>query len=168
MGKFIGSAIFLTKNLIAINILSKSHLCNKIPQWRGSEFVRLGALAQRPQSIGVFSFRKEIQHIVVVSVSYQRLKQVGFLVRPALPGCRSKLRSYRLSSGVSFRGSHGSLGHNMAAAMAAAIAAAFDILVMDNITNRALPLANVQRYWDPDSQNRSSRMDTNGWLFPLG
>ena len=81
-----------------------------------------------------------------MKVSYQPLKRVGFLDRPALPGCRSKLRSYRLSPGVTFRGSHGSLVHNMDAAMAAAIAAAFDIPVMDNTTNRALLLADVQRY----------------------
>ena len=33
-------------------------------------------------------------------VRYQPLKQVGFLDHPALPGCRSKLRSYRLSPGA--------------------------------------------------------------------
>ena len=79
-------------------------------------------------------------------VSDQPLKQVGFLVRPALPGCRSKLRSYGLSPGVTSRGSHGRLVQNISAAMAAAIAAAFDIPVMGNTTNRALPLADVQRY----------------------
>ena len=79
-------------------------------------------------------------------MSYQPLKQVGFLVHPALPGCRSKLRSYGLSPGVTFRGAHGSLVQDMDAAMAAAIATAFDIPVMDNTTNRTFPLADVQRY----------------------
>ena len=79
-------------------------------------------------------------------VSYQPLKQVGFLDRPALSGCRSKRRSYRLSPGVTYRGSHGRLVQNMDAALAAVIAAAFDIPVMEKTTNRALPLAEVQRY----------------------
>jgi hypothetical protein len=37
----------------------------------------------------------------------QPLKQVGFLVPPALPVCRSRSRSYMLSPGVTSRGSHG-------------------------------------------------------------
>ena len=92
---------------------------------------------------GIFSASCSNQHS---EVSYQPLKQVGFLVRPALPGCRSKLRSYGLSPGVTSRGSHGRLVQDIVAAMAAAITAAFDIPVMDNTTNRTFPLADVQRY----------------------
>jgi hypothetical protein len=86
-----------------------------------------------------------------IIVSYQWLKQVGILVPPALPGCRSNARSYRLSPGVTSRGSHGRLIQDIYAAMAAAIAIAFDIPIVDRLTYRTLPLGNVPRYRSHDS-----------------
>ena len=42
-------------------------------------------------------------------VSYQQLKQVGFLFHPACPAAEAVSGSYMLSTGVTFRDTHGSL-----------------------------------------------------------
>jgi len=68
------------------------------------------------------------------AVSYQQLKQVGFLVRPALP---DRIGSYILSPGVTFRGSRGRLVQN--------IDSGIDIPIMDSVTFRTLPLAHLKR-----------------------